>query len=147
MLLLIYTFNLLGRDMSHHQPPPYNPSYGGYFGPPPAAPPSYAEASGGVPPSSPFQPQPIHHKQPTSIVTTVVPLGPQPTHMICPHCHVEIESSTKRKPGIIAYLSGIALCAIGCFWGCCLVPCCIDSCMDVHHTCPYCNAYLGRYRL
>lgn len=29
---------------------------------------------------------------------------------------------------------------------CCLIPCCIDECMDVHHTCPNCQAYLGRYR-
>lgn len=51
--------NFSSRGMNQ-QPPPYNPGYGfapGY-GPPPAAPPSYAEASGGVPPSSPFQGQP-----------------------------------------------------------------------------------------
>ncbi|CAG5103941.1 Similar to Litaf: Lipopolysaccharide-induced tumor necrosis factor-alpha factor homolog (Mus musculus) [Cotesia congregata] len=32
-----------------------------------------------------------------------------------------------------------------CFLGCCLIPCCIDECMDVHHTCPNCKAYLGRH--
>ncbi|KAK9499217.1 hypothetical protein O3M35_002295 [Rhynocoris fuscipes] len=130
-----------------NQPPPYNPSYGfapGY-GPPPAAPPSYAEASGGVPPSNPFQGQPVNKAAPT-IVTTVVPLGPHPTHMICPHCHVEIESSTKREPGIVAYISGIIIFLMGCWCGCCLIPCCIDSCVDVHHDCPNCGAYLGRFR-
>lgn len=33
-----------------------------------------------------------------------------------------------------------------CWFGCCLIPCCIDECMDVHHTCPNCKAYLGRHR-
>uniref|UniRef100_A0A0A9ZGQ8 Lipopolysaccharide-induced tumor necrosis factor-alpha factor n=1 Tax=Lygus hesperus TaxID=30085 RepID=A0A0A9ZGQ8_LYGHE len=122
-------------------PPPYNPSAPTVplgYGPPPAAPPSYAEASGGVT----YQPV---TKQPQVIVTTVVPVGPDSTHMICPHCRFEIESSTTRKPGIIAYLSGFVIFLLGCWCGCCLLPCCIDSCMDVHHTCPNCNAYLGRY--
>uniref|UniRef100_A0A6P7FYC0 Uncharacterized protein LOC114335456 n=1 Tax=Diabrotica virgifera virgifera TaxID=50390 RepID=A0A6P7FYC0_DIAVI len=39
------------------------------------------------------------------IVTTVVPVGPNPTHMICPHCHAEIDTTTKRSPGCIAYIS------------------------------------------
>lgn len=37
----------------HSMPPP---TYG-FTVPPPAAPPSYAQAVGGVPPSSPYQPQ------------------------------------------------------------------------------------------
>uniref|UniRef100_A0A171ASQ7 Cell death-inducing p53-target protein 1 n=1 Tax=Triatoma infestans TaxID=30076 RepID=A0A171ASQ7_TRIIF len=92
-----------------------------------------------------FQGQPVHKSAPT-IVTTVVPLGPHPTHMICPHCHVEIESTTKREPGIVAYISGIIIFLMGCWCGCCLIPCCIDSCVDVHHDCPNCGAYLGRFR-
>uniref|UniRef100_A0A1B6F9P5 LITAF domain-containing protein n=1 Tax=Cuerna arida TaxID=1464854 RepID=A0A1B6F9P5_9HEMI len=123
-----------------------------YHGPPQAAPPSYSQAMGGVPPSSPFTPGmpvkqhgPVRHMGPV-IMTTVVPVSSQPTHMICPHCYSEINTITKTEPGIIAYISGIIIAALGCFCGCCLIPCCIDSCMDVHHTCPHCNNYLGRYR-
>jgi len=36
--------------------------------------------------------------------------------------------------------------SVRCWFGCCLIPCCIDECMDVHHTCPNCKAYLGRHR-
>lgn len=118
-------------------PPPY--------GPPQQAPPSYAQAVGGVAPTSPFIP---HHsfKNGPEIVTTVVPVGSEQTHMICPHCHAEIDTTTKTEPGLIAYIAGIIICLIGCPLGCCLIPCCIDKCMDVHHTCPNCKAYLGRYR-
>ncbi|CAK1554977.1 unnamed protein product [Leptosia nina] len=125
-------------------PPPYGWS-NGYMQAPPAAPPSYSQAVGGVGPSSPYTP----HYQPTTgpqIVTTVVPLGPQATHMICPSCHGEMNTATQTKPGLIAYIAGSILCILGLFCGCCLIPCCIDSCMDVHHKCPNCGAYLGRYR-
>ncbi|KAJ8938785.1 hypothetical protein NQ318_010313 [Aromia moschata] len=104
------------------------------------------------------------------IVTTVVAVGPNPTHMICPHCEAEIDTTTKSTPGVIAYVSSAILCIIGrhpslfshprrrestligyksvkgCFLGCCLIPCCIDSCMDVSHTCPNCGAYLGTFK-
>lgn len=115
------------------------------YGPPPAAPPSYSQAVGGVPPSSPFTPGHSLSGGPT-IVTTVVPVGPQPTHMICPYCHAEIDTATKTEPGLIAYISGVVIALLGCWLGCCLIPCCIDDCMDVHHNCPNCKAYLGRFR-
>lgn len=129
-------------------PPPYG------FVPPPSAPPSYAQAVGGVPPSSPYVPQ---NAAITQIVTTVVPIGPHPTHMICPSCHAEIDTSVRREPGLIAYVSGFVLALMGyvfrwhaltwhmiinidctnlmifqfissCWIGCCLIPCCVDEC-------------------
>lgn len=33
-----------------------------------------------------------------------------------------------------------------CFCGPCLIPFCLDECMNIKHTCPECNAYLGLYR-
>ncbi|XP_054276275.1 LITAF domain-containing protein-like [Macrosteles quadrilineatus] len=125
-----------------------------YHGPPPAAPPSYSQAVGGVPPSSPFTPsQPVKHRgfmetqaQGPVIMTTVVPVGSQPTHMICPHCYSEITTKTKTEPGLIAYISGTLIALFGFICGCCLIPCCIDSCMNVIHSCPNCNTYLGRYQ-
>ncbi|XP_041987854.1 LITAF domain-containing protein [Aricia agestis] len=127
------------------QPPPYMWSNVQSMQPPPAAPPSYSQAVGGVGPSSPYTPQ----YSPTSgpaIVTTVVPVGSQPTHMICPSCHAEINTVTKKKPGLIAYISSAIIALFCCICGCCLIPCCIESCMDVHHKCPNCGTYLGRYR-
>lgn len=48
-----------------------------------------------------------------TIVTTIVPLGPGPTHTICPHCHAEIDTSTKTEPGMIAYISGVIIALLG----------------------------------
>lgn len=116
--------------------------------PPPSAPPSYQEAVGGVKPVGPFTPvyTPAAVTTNATIVTTVVPIGRTATHMICPSCHAEIETSTRTEPGMIAYVSGFVIALLGCWLGCCLIPCCMDECMDVHHTCPNCKAYLGRYR-
>ncbi|KAK7079906.1 hypothetical protein SK128_000359, partial [Halocaridina rubra] len=50
---------------------------------------------------------------PTAIVTTVVPLGSQSTHMICPHCHAEINTATKTSPSMVAWLSGFIICILG----------------------------------
>lgn len=130
------------QELHSTAPPPYGPAYG----PPPQAPPAYAEAVGGVQPTSPYVPNTVYHQNGPSIVTTVVPVGPHATHMICPHCQAEIDSSTKTQPGLIAYIAGLVICLLGCPCGCCLLPCCIDKCMDVQHTCPHCNSYLGTYR-
>ncbi|XP_064092255.1 lipopolysaccharide-induced tumor necrosis factor-alpha factor homolog isoform X3 [Macrobrachium nipponense] len=87
-----------------------------------------------------------NHAAPTAIVTTVVPLGSQSTHMICPHCHAEIDTATKTSPSMVAWLSGFIICILGCWMGCCLIPCCINECMNVEHNCPNCNSFLGKYK-
>ncbi|XP_066971043.1 lipopolysaccharide-induced tumor necrosis factor-alpha factor homolog isoform X1 [Macrobrachium rosenbergii] len=87
-----------------------------------------------------------NHAAPTAIVTTVVPLGSQSTHMICPHCHAEIDTATKTSPSLVAWLSGFIICILGCWMGCCLIPCCINECMNVEHNCPNCNSFLGKYK-
>ncbi|XP_062543759.1 LITAF domain-containing protein-like [Armigeres subalbatus] len=127
--------------MSKEAPPSY-----GFVVPPQSAPPSYAQAVGGVPPASPFTPNASQQNRGPTIITTVVPVGPASTHMICPSCHAEIVSQTTTSPGLIAYVSGFLIALFGCWLGCCLIPCCIDECMDVHHSCPNCKAYLGRHR-
>ncbi|KAK8376101.1 hypothetical protein O3P69_008671 [Scylla paramamosain] len=83
---------------------------------------------------------------PTTVVTTVVPLGSQSTHMICPHCHAEVDTTTKTSPSVVAWLSGFIICILGCWMGCCLIPCCMNDCMDVEHSCPHCNSFLGKYK-
>ncbi|MCL4138142.1 UNVERIFIED_CONTAM: hypothetical protein GTU68_023977 [Idotea baltica] len=120
--------------MSKATAPPYTQA------PPPYAPPSYSATIGGVPPQAPFTPG-IH----APIVTTVVPLGGESTHMICPGCHAEINTKTESSPSLKAYLCGALLCLIGCDLGCCFIPCCMDSCMEVKHVCPNCKSFLGKY--
>lgn len=84
------------------------PSYSNVL--PQSAPPSYAEAIGGVKPSSPFTPQVMNQ---TTILTTVVPIGPNPTHMICPSCNAEIETSIKKTPSVMAWVSGLVIALMG----------------------------------
>lgn len=86
------------------------PAYG--FIPPPSAPPSYAQAVGGVPPAGQYVPQHAVDGT-TTIVTTVVPIGAQSTHTICPSCLVEIDTKTKTEPGLIAYISGVVIALLG----------------------------------
>lgn len=33
----------------------------------------------------------------------------------------------------------------GSFFGCCLIPFCLDDCKDVLHRCPHCERFLGRF--
>ncbi|XP_018007559.1 lipopolysaccharide-induced tumor necrosis factor-alpha factor homolog [Hyalella azteca] len=128
--------------------------------PPPSAPPSYAQAMGGVPPQAPYYPQPAppgvyghpDTQQPflkdqarPTIVTTIVPLGRQSTHMICPHCQAEINTATKTAPSRTAWLASLLICLLGCPLGCCLIPFCMDDCMNTEHNCPNCKAYLGQH--
>jgi lipopolysaccharide-induced tumor necrosis factor-alpha factor len=125
--------------MSKQDPPAYG------FVPPPSAPPSYFQAINGVNAAQPLTPQqPVLTAQ--HIVTTIVPLGPHSTHTVCPSCGCEINTKTTTSPGVIAWVSGFLIALFGCWLGCCLIPCCIDECMDVSHTCPNCSAYLGRHR-
>uniref|UniRef100_A0A336KRY7 CSON002283 protein n=1 Tax=Culicoides sonorensis TaxID=179676 RepID=A0A336KRY7_CULSO len=135
--------------MNKTTPPAY-----GFVPQPNAPPPTYEQATGAaipgqayyVPPSGaapgPIPGQPVVTQQ---IVTHVVTIGPHSTHMICPSCHGDINSKVRSSPGLIAWVSGFLIALFGCWFGCCLIPCCIDECMDVHHYCPNCNAYLGRH--
>jgi len=82
-------------------------------GPPPCPPPSYSQVAGGYPaPNAPYAPSQMQPAGPP-IVTTVIPLGPHSTRMICPSCHAEITSSTESKPGLIAYVSGLVIALLG----------------------------------
>ena len=108
--LFFYIFRklYLDQNMSKNGPPP---PYG--FVPPQSAPPSYAQAVGGVQPTSPFTPHQQATTGQTRIVTTVVPIGPQSTHMICPSCHSEMNTQTRTEPGLIAYISGFVIAMLG----------------------------------
>jgi len=114
------------------------------------APPSYEQAMGQAP-IPPATDSPMPTEQPrsvpivTRVITRVVTLGPHSTHMTCPSCSANVNTKVRSTPGVVAWLSGFLIALFGCWLGCCLIPCCIDECMDSHHYCPNCNAYLGRY--
>jgi len=82
---------------------------------------------------------------PVAMVPTVM-AGSHPMHMMCPHCHAEVDSSVRASPSSTAWIAGLLIALFGCWMGCCLIPCCMDECMDKEHFCPNCKAFLGRYR-
>ncbi|VDN53669.1 unnamed protein product [Dracunculus medinensis] len=81
-------------------------------------------------------------------VTTPV-FGPNPIEMDCPYCQAHIVTATQHIAGILPWII-VGLCfLLGFFllipWCLCYFVFCIDSCLDVHHFCPSCRRFLGRY--
>uniref|UniRef100_A0A671G1G0 LITAF domain-containing protein n=1 Tax=Rhinolophus ferrumequinum TaxID=59479 RepID=A0A671G1G0_RHIFE len=65
-----------------------------------------------------------------------------PIQFLCPYCGNYVVTVTTRVPGVLSWL----LCmGCRCFLGCCFLPFCVDSLMDVKHTCPVCQNEIFRY--
>ncbi|CAH4036462.1 unnamed protein product [Pieris brassicae] len=75
----------------------------------------------------------------------IVPVGPEPSRIVCPSCQATIVTKIDRiattKTHLIACCLFLFLC-----WPCTCVPYCMDSCKNADHYCPNCNAYLGTYK-
>ncbi|XP_040829877.1 LITAF domain-containing protein isoform X1 [Ochotona curzoniae] len=74
-------------------------------------------------------------------VTTSMPM-----RTLCPYCGNYVMTRTTPVPGILSWVLCIGLCVFGCFLGCCLIPFCVRSLMDVKHTCPVCRQTLFHHR-
>ena len=48
--------------------------------------------------------------------------------------------------GLLTWLLSCTMLMLGCWLGCCLIPCCVRECQDIEHKCPNCKAHLGLYR-
>merc|ERR1712154_269456 len=73
-----------------------------------------------------LQPQP-------QVVQYVVPsFGPDPVQMVCPQCQKTITTRTESQSSSQAFLCCLGLMLIGCDFGCCLIPFCMDSCKRPH---------------
>lgn len=99
-----------------------------------------ADGQAVVPPVVPLGPPLV------TVVPPVVTLGRDSIHMICPKCQAEIDTTTSTKPGLVAIIVGAVICLLGGYFGCCLIPCCINDCMEVQHNCPSCETDIGRAR-
>ncbi|XDB64253.1 hypothetical protein AB1E18_017567 [Capra hircus] len=73
-------------------------------------------------------------------------LSPDPVQFTCPYCMNRIVTVTTPVPGVLTWLLCTGFFVAGCFLGCCLVPFCVDSLMDVRHTCPVCRQELFLYK-
>jgi len=67
-----------------------------------------------------------------------------PCSVQCPMCHAQVITRISKQPGTLAWLSCGGLALIGCWFGCCLIPFCIDGCLDTEHWCPNCNRLIAR---
>lgn len=75
---------------------------------------------------------------------TQVRFGRQPTRCFCHSCNKEVQSMVTTEPGLMAVGACVLLCCIGCDFGCCLIPFCVDGCKVAHHRCPDCHISLGK---
>ncbi|KAF7258969.1 hypothetical protein EG68_03762 [Paragonimus skrjabini miyazakii] len=153
-----------------YSPPPYPQAAQGapYPTAPGAAysaapyPPSGMEVPGGPPPhvgfAMPFQAQPPGYptypvpsttvyiqQQPTALPITVVSFGRDPIMFSCPHCRHYGLTSVERKAGCLAWLLCAIICLFGFWFGCCLIPFCVDAVNDFEHRCSGCRRIVGHY--
>uniref|UniRef100_A0A2I3GYK8 LITAF domain containing n=1 Tax=Nomascus leucogenys TaxID=61853 RepID=A0A2I3GYK8_NOMLE len=68
-----------------------------------------------------------------------------PVQAVCPYCGNRIITVTSFVPGALTWLLCTTLFAFGCVLGCCFLPFCIRSLMDVKHSCPVCQHELFYY--
>ncbi|XP_043311642.1 lITAF domain-containing protein [Cervus canadensis] len=73
-------------------------------------------------------------------------LSPNPVQFTCPYCMNRIITVTTPVPGVLTWLMCTGIFMAGCLLGCCLIPFCVDSLMDVRHTCPVCLQELFLYK-
>lgn len=64
----------------------------------------------------------------------------------CDLCGALGPSITEHKAGMLAHIAAVLVCFSGCSMGCCFIPYCMDSCLDVDHRCSSCRQPLHRYR-
>ncbi|XP_077172140.1 lipopolysaccharide-induced tumor necrosis factor-alpha factor isoform X2 [Paroedura picta] len=121
-------------------PVPYPPPAGFGAGPPPKegqTPPYPPQAATTVPP--PVTVQTVYVQSPLSFQD-------RPVQMCCPFCSKVIVTRLTHSAGTLTWLSCGSLCLLGCWVGCCLIPFCVDSLLDVDHYCPSCEALVGTYK-
>ncbi|KAE9549493.1 hypothetical protein FO519_007289 [Halicephalobus sp. NKZ332] len=75
--------------------------------------------------------------------------GPYPVETDCRYCNAHIVTHVQKVAGALPWIiMGICF-VLGFFllipWCICCIPFCIDSCLDVLHTCPNCKRALGRF--
>jgi lipopolysaccharide-induced tumor necrosis factor-alpha factor len=68
-----------------------------------------------------------------------------PMQTTCPSCHATVLTSVSHEVGAMAWVIFAVLCLVGC-WICAFIPFCVDDCKDTVHSCPNCNAIIGRHK-
>ncbi|XP_048848196.1 lipopolysaccharide-induced tumor necrosis factor-alpha factor homolog [Brienomyrus brachyistius] len=131
------------------QPPSYeeamsSPYPPGFVQPPPA----FSKPEQGPYPVQPYGPPTT--SQVVSVQTVYVQprvvFGSQPVQTHCPMCMQMVLTRLEHNAGTMTWLTCAGLFIFGCFYGCCLIPFCVDDLKDVNHRCPNCSTVLGTYK-
>mmetsp|Transcript_13426 Transcript_13426/g.25265 ORF Transcript_13426/g.25265 Transcript_13426/m.25265 type:complete len:146 (+) Transcript_13426:1442-1879(+) len=62
----------------------------------------------------------------------------------CKKCGNFTSTTIIKEPGPLSWANCGALCLMGCWFGCCLIPLCMDSWQDSMHHCKQCHEYVER---
>uniref|UniRef100_A0A3Q2Q6J8 Lipopolysaccharide-induced tumor necrosis factor-alpha factor homolog n=1 Tax=Fundulus heteroclitus TaxID=8078 RepID=A0A3Q2Q6J8_FUNHE len=122
-------------------------------------PPSYEEASRHLSvqlAGDPTQPSPPSYtsgqapsvvvvSQPQPVPIQVASLRDSPGFVRCPHCQQLVTSNVKYVAGSSAWCTCVILGMLGLICGFCLIPLCMKSMQDAHHSCPNCGKKLHIY--
>ena len=87
---------------------------------------------------------------PTPCSLSPCPLPPPTTlnHVLeqvhCHHCNQQITTRVDKVIGLGNNAGCLLCCCLGGWYGCCLIPYCIDDFKDTVHSCPICENLLGR---
>ncbi|XP_015782500.1 lipopolysaccharide-induced tumor necrosis factor-alpha factor homolog [Tetranychus urticae] len=142
--------------MYEEPPPPYSAATAPGSSQPQSTP--WSGSQGKAPPAFPGGPIPVNVIPPTNFGAEPVPTvvynittfdlssSPYPQHTICTNCRANVVTETLPAPGLLTWILSGSILLIGCWAGCCLIPCCIPECQDVEHRCPNCKTKLGLYK-
>lgn len=102
---------------------------------------------------SAYPPQGNYGQQHSTTVITNQPVivvqsgyGPYSKVVTCPNCRSSVSTSVSHEAGVLTWLASGLICLFGCWFGCCLIPFCVEDLQDCKHSCPSCGHYLGIYR-
>eukprot|EP01016_Furgasonia_blochmanni_P044993 TRINITY_DN6292_c0_g1_i1.p1 TRINITY_DN6292_c0_g1~~TRINITY_DN6292_c0_g1_i1.p1 ORF type:complete len:147 (+),score=21.68 TRINITY_DN6292_c0_g1_i1:168-608(+) len=84
------------------------------------------------------------YNAPPPVILAPPLFGRSPQNAYCQVCQRCVITSTANEAGSGAYTMGAVILVLGGGLLCCLIPCCVDDCQDVIHSCPACNNFLGR---
>ncbi|KAG8432905.1 hypothetical protein GDO86_017244, partial [Hymenochirus boettgeri] len=83
---------------------------------------------------------------PTTTIIVRQSLTDLPGQTVCQSCNQPCITKIRYNSGCLTTLLCCLLFFFGCVLGCCLIPCCIDSCKDVDHFCPNCHHHIYKYK-
>jgi len=70
--------------------------------------------------------------------------GEEPMEVHCHHCNTQVTTTVTKVIGLGNTAGCMICCCLGGWYGCCLIPCCVDEFKDTIHSCPNCEQLLGR---